>query len=95
MGTLKNASEENLQKIRKKVYEMPYRTFSNNIVHKIIQSAEFEKLFQRGVENLSLEEKDHLAEMIVKTLGDETLIINNNALIVFMAAVVVRMASHQ
>ena len=95
MGTLKNASEEGLQKIRKKVYEMPYRTFSNNIVHKIVQSTEFEKLFQRGVENLSLEEKDHLAEMIIKTLGDETLIINNNALIVFMAAVVARMASHQ
>ena len=44
MGTLKNTSEANLQKIRKKVYEMPYRAFSNNIVHKIIQSAEFEKL---------------------------------------------------
>ena len=92
MGTFKNTSED---KIRKQIHEMPYRTFSNRIVHKIMQSAEFEKLFQHGVETLTLPEKDHLAEMIVKTLGDETLVINNNALIVFMATAVIRMASHK
>lgn len=80
-----------------KVYAMPHIVFQRTILKNVEPTPEFQKVWKSGPNALTLEEKRHLAELILQNIdrSDVKLPLNNDDLLSFVIASTIRYAQHK
>ena len=80
-----------------KVYAMPHLQFQRTILKNVEPTPEFQKVWKSGPTALTLEEKRRLAELILQNISRDgiRLPLNNDDLLSFVIATVIRYARHE
>lgn len=80
-----------------KVYAMPRPHFQRTVLKNVEPSPEFQKVWKSGPSALTVDEKRHLAELIIRNIGKDgiKLPLNDDDLLSFVIATIYRYGRHK